>query len=459
MTGVTAHDSVNVDKSKEVGSHVLTDMVGKNVMTYTFKRKAHAVTMDSKSAIAKSIWNAVPHDDSLEGDILYVLDGEVLLHRLPWQTGKTYTSILDSYCSYVSRHYGPSVIIVFDGYTNQPSTKDGTHTRRNKTVGRNVSFTSAMPLKMKKQEFLSNNDNKQRFINMLSECLERTGFQVHNADGDADVLIAQTAVMAAKKHRTVLVGDDTDLLILLLHLYQCGELYFMSEPRKSSSSSSHKYLNIGRACGILAQDVTSNILFTHAILGCDTTSRVFGVGKSVSLRLVQESPIFREQASVFRKVSATKDEIIAAGEKAMGLLCKGGVTDSLNELRLKRFHAQVTDNKTAIHPRNLPPTSSSTKFHSLRVYHQVQEWMGNSLPPEEWGWRIQDGHFIPIHSDQDPAPQFLLELVRCKCKSGCSTMRCPCRRQGLDCTLACLECRGACANMCSHHQDDSEDIE
>ncbi|KAK3894504.1 hypothetical protein Pcinc_001759 [Petrolisthes cinctipes] len=168
------------------------------------------------------------------------------------KTGKTYTSILDSYCSYVSRHYGPSVIIVFDGYTNQPSTKDGTHTRRNKTVGRNVSFTSAMPLKMKKQEFLSNNDNKQRFINMLSECLERTGFQVHNADGDADVLIAQTAVMAAKKHRTVLVGDDTDLLILLLHLYQCGELYFMSEPRKSSSSSSHKYLNIGRACGILA---------------------------------------------------------------------------------------------------------------------------------------------------------------------------------------------------------------
>ncbi|KAK3895578.1 hypothetical protein Pcinc_000716 [Petrolisthes cinctipes] len=143
----------------------------------------------------------------------------------------------------------------------------------------------------------------------------------------------------------------------------------------------------------------------------------------------------------------------------MGLLCKGGVTDSLNELRLKRFHAQVTDNKTAIHPRNLPPTSSSTKFHSLRVYHQVQEWMGNSLPPEEWGWRIQDGHFIPIHSDQDPAPQFLLKLVRCKCKFGCSTMRCPCRRQGLDCTLACLECRGACANMCSHHQDDSEDIE
>ena len=51
ISGETAHDTVNVDHSKEVGERVLKDMVGKNVTEYTFKRKAHAVTMKSKSTV------------------------------------------------------------------------------------------------------------------------------------------------------------------------------------------------------------------------------------------------------------------------------------------------------------------------------------------------------------------------------------------------------------------------
>lgn len=140
----------------------------------------------------------------------------------------------------------------------------------------------------------------------------------------------------------------------------------------------------------------------------------------------------------------------------MILIYKGGETASLNDLRLEHFFGKVTD-KTAIHPRTLPPTSSSAMFHSFRVYHQVQEWMGNSLPPEEWGWSIQDSCLIPINSDQDPAPQSLLELVRCHCKSGCGTMRRKCHCQGLDCSLACSQCRGVCLNMSAQHLD--EDME
>lgn len=33
------------------------------------------------------------------------------------------------------------------------------------------------------------------------------------------------------------------------------------------------------------------------------------------------------------------------------------------------------------------------------------------------------------------APQSLLELERCNCKSGCGTKRCKCHRQGLDCSM------------------------
>ena len=504
ITGETAHSSVNVDRAKEIGIAILKDMAGKRPTEYTFRKKAQSVTMNSKSSVtinkeivhidpqllfqrlliaatqtdmlaeaftyelcgyppalfatktvflpankpqlSKAIWNAVPDNDVPEGDVLYVLDGGALLHRLPWEIGKTYGEIVERYIRYIKKHYGQSVVIVFDGYSNKHSTKDAAHSRRNGTTSQKVLFTSAMPLRMKKTVFLSNKENKQRFINLLGESLQRAGFEVHNAPGDADVLIVSTAVTVAMKKTTVLVGEDTDLLILLLHHYKQGDLYFMSEP-KTATSQCRRYLNIRQARQVLPDYVSNNILFVHALLGCDTTSRVFGVGKGASLSLVKECDMFRAQASIFRKQNATKEEIAAAGEKAMILVYKGKGVESLNELRLKHFYCKVSDSKTAVHPRTLPPTSSSNRFHSLRVYHQVQEWMGNSLPPEEWGWRVQDSCLIPVPSDQEPAPQTLFELVRCKCKSGCSTMRCNCRRQGLDCSLACTECRGMCANM------------
>ena len=42
-----------------------------------------------------------------------------------------------------------------------------------------------------------------------------------------------------------------------------------------------------------------------------------------------------------------------------------------------------------IQPQILPPTSAAAKFHSLRVYYQVQQWkgIGDGLLPENWGWR------------------------------------------------------------------------
>ncbi len=230
----------------------------------------------------------------------------------------------------------------------------------------------------------------------------------------------------------------------------------MSEPKKSSSSS-HRFPNIGHARNVLGEDVCNNILFVHAMLGCDITSRLFGGGKEISLHLVQESVSFRAQASIFQKQSATKDEIVAAGERAMILTYKGRKKDSLSDFRLKSYYAKITSYKVEIHPHKLQPTSPSAMFHSFRVYHQVQEWMGNSLPLEEWGWRIQDSCLIPIHSDQNPAPQSLLELVHCSRKSGCSTMRCKCRRQRLDCSLACSERRGVCGNMMAQNLD--EDVE
>ncbi len=80
----------------------------------------------------------------------------------------------------------------------------------------NVAFTEEMQLTMKKETFLANSTNKQQFINMPSGYLEKM-CAVYHASGDTDLLIVQKAMESSSTTDTVLVGDDTDLLILLCY--------------------------------------------------------------------------------------------------------------------------------------------------------------------------------------------------------------------------------------------------
>ncbi|PIK60313.1 hypothetical protein BSL78_02744 [Apostichopus japonicus] len=90
-----------------------------------------------------------------------------------------------------SMKYGPAAI-VFDGYSDDPTIKDATHLRRTADcAGVKVHFTGGMVLQSKKEEFLNNKVNKQRFICFVSDKLERAGCSVDHAKDDADVLIAR----------------------------------------------------------------------------------------------------------------------------------------------------------------------------------------------------------------------------------------------------------------------------
>ena len=90
-----------------------------------------------------------------------------------------------------------------------------------------------MLVTLKKDEFLSNQVNKQKFINLLSENLEHAGYSTRHAKGDA-VMIVDTAKTKARGQMTVLIGEDTDLLVLLLYHAQMDakELFFRPEPRQ-----------------------------------------------------------------------------------------------------------------------------------------------------------------------------------------------------------------------------------
>ena len=83
---------------------------------------------------------------------------------------------------------------MFDGY-DEMSTKAMTQQRRaSGKVAATVTFSESMSITMKKDNFLSNPKNKQSFLLMLSEALQNVGCVTHHANGDADLLIVQTAV-------------------------------------------------------------------------------------------------------------------------------------------------------------------------------------------------------------------------------------------------------------------------
>ena len=105
---------------------------------------------------------------------------------------------------------------MFDGY--DMSTKNLIHQRRAAgKAGATVTFTENMKVTLKKDNFLANPKNKQRFINMLSRFLQEDNCPTYHAEGNTDVLIVKTAVESAREKNTctVLVRDETDLLVLL----------------------------------------------------------------------------------------------------------------------------------------------------------------------------------------------------------------------------------------------------
>lgn len=119
------------------------------------------------------------------------------MQRFPWKRGQTFYSIALAYVQYVKKF--SNATFLFDGYENELSTKHVAHLIRSKgVIGPEVLFDGSMLLKSKKDHFLTNENNKQKFIYFLSEKLQSQGVQTLHSKGDADLCIALTGVKKAK---------------------------------------------------------------------------------------------------------------------------------------------------------------------------------------------------------------------------------------------------------------------
>lgn len=316
----------------------------------------------------------------------------------------TFKEIVDIYRKYVKSNYGKATI-VFDGYGNNPSTKDHEHLRRSmKTTNcPEVVIQPHIKVSTNQSAFLSNDANKMSLIDMISEKLEHDGCTVLRSTDDADTLIVKVALDHCNNGDSVTVfANDTDVIIMLMYFWKQGMGQAVIRSSFTKNGRNHpKQMIVEKAIQKLDPSIIPYLLFIHAFGGCDTVSALHEKGKAFPLRLLKES----ENTTLFDFFicpQSTQYEIGKAGVELVIMLYKGQEADTLTDLRYA-MHMKMAATATKITPSKLPPTERSAWYHSLRAYLQICQWkslMNCDLNPLEWGWKLVNEKMTPIMTDK-----------------------------------------------------------
>jgi len=170
-------------------------------------------------------------------------------------------------------------------------------------------------------------------------------------------------------------------------------------------------------------------------------------GKMKLSKLLQKSfDDLREVVQTFYDATANADSVASAGEVVIKALYGSPRLDiDLDVYRYECFLKCVAGNRAQL--SSLPPTIAAARQYSLRVYHQVQTWLGNVLKASQLGWHETEDGLQPVETTLQPAPAEILKLISCGCKKSCGAA-CGCRRAGLVCSSVCTTCRGtSCLNI------------
>ena len=165
-------------------------------------------------------------------------------------------------------------------------------------------------------------------------------------------MIVKAAVVCSLQINTIVVGDDTDLLVLLC--YHCEfssqDVFFQPEPKANTAK-----WDLRKTKTVLGVKVIQVILYVHAILGCGTTSRLHGLGKASALKMVKKNEQFLCLAHlVCGDAETSKEAIVMAGEDVLVYLYNGSEQDNLNSVRYNRFCEKVKSGSKAVEAKCLP---------------------------------------------------------------------------------------------------------
>jgi hypothetical protein len=414
------------------------------------------------------------NEDKDEGTCL-VIDGMAVLNEL--MAVKNFKNCKDLGTSYVklieskARGYG-QVRVIFDNYSNVSSLKEGTRERRRGKSKRTRSYIVEDSTSITdKVTFLASNDTKDSLTLYLAQQLINestaenlvtvtrrnvmTNSESHVSTGvstqeEADTLMILHAVEVAGKGLDVhIYSQDTDVLLLALRrVPKLG-----TKPAVIMGTREHRRkVMLKPIYDKLGPDKASALINWHALTGCDTTGHIQGKGKkSCFTAFLDASPTVLAALTGLGEGAEPSAEVVKGCEEFLcSLFCPKQLHISkAKNLRWYLFKQQKPNQGVD----KLPPTQGAWLEHIRRAHVQASVWSQDLVinpvipDPVTLGWQMQDSKLLPLLTKEAPAPEAVLQLIRCNCGSSniestnkCSR-RCSCRQNNLVCTELC-NCAG-----------------
>ena len=84
---------------------------------------------------------------------VHVIDGGALLHLVQWLSNTSYSKVITQYREYLLERFCPCTVI-FDGYDNEPSTKDIKHQVRGAKLSQIVTVDLRKKVSTLQEKFL-----------------------------------------------------------------------------------------------------------------------------------------------------------------------------------------------------------------------------------------------------------------------------------------------------------------
>ena len=276
-----------------------------------------------------------------------------------------------------------------------------------------------------------------------SHCLE---------EGDQLVLLNAVDVNHKDENAKVdIFSVDTDVFVLLTGNYPLippMTCFVRNNTERISIFESYNKLGIKKAKALVGW---------YAFKGTDNTGAFAGKGVTSHFKafMACDTPLL-DAFAAFGKSTDVPEWVVNQMERYICLLYKpsGKVTsESIKELRWALFAQNAKEG------RQLPPTLGTLIPHTQRAFYMALVWNLStkpcpSIPPAtNFSWERQDGYLVPVLNINVPAPEALLELRQCSCRSSCMTNRCGCHKNSLMCSDAC-----GCGDGCENSEDYNEEI-
>lgn len=185
----------------------------------------------------------------------------------------------------------------------------------------------------------------------------------------------------------------------------------------------------------------------HALTGCDTTGHIRGKGKAKSFKTFMASK--PSVISAINKLGLGDEPSREVADGCETFLCalfcpKNMEISRAKDLRWTLFKQLKPEQGVD----KLPPTPGAWAEHIRRAHLQANIWSQDIIPdpvipdPLTLGWKEEDGRLMAVLSRESPAPDCVLQLVKCGCGTNSQTAmkcsrRCACKKNKLACTELC----------------------